>query len=101
MSNKFPPTPLPYLFKGKPLQSMRKNNYSKSEKIEIVIKINNEYKAGLLPLSKLIWIWVNERFGKFTAEMLIDDMLEKGIIKLNPITMDKRTFRKPKTIFDW
>jgi DUF971 family protein len=55
----------------------------------------------MLPISKLIWIYENDCFGKYTVQLIIDDMLEKGIIKLNPITLDKRTFRKKKTIFDW
>ena len=52
-----------------------------------------------MSVGKLVWIWENGRFGKFTVECIIDDMLEKGIIKINPITLDKRTFRKKKTIF--
>ena len=101
MSNYLKTTPLPYYFKGKLLQSFRKNDYTKEEKLEIVIKLNQEYKAGILSVGKLVWIWENDRFGKFTCELIIDDMLERGILKLNPITMDKRTFRKKKTIFDW
>ena len=41
------------------------------------------------------------RFGKFTVECIIDDMLEKEIIKINPITLDKRRFREKKGFFDW
>lgn len=101
MSNHFPPTPLPYYFKGKLLQSMRQNNYSKEEKLEIVLKLNSEYKAGILPVSKLLWIWFECAFGKFTAELILDDMLEKKIIPFNPVTLDGKSFRKKKTAFDW
>ena len=101
MSNNSIITPLPYLYKNKELQSFRKNTYTFKEKVEIVIKLNQEYKAGILSVGKLVWIWENDRFGKFTCELIIDDMLERGILKLNPITLDKRTFRKKKTIFDW
>ena len=101
MSNNSIITPLPYFYKNKKLQSFRKNTYTFKEKVEIVIKLNQEYKAGILSVGKLVWIWENDRFGKFTCELIIDDMLERGILKLNPITMDKRRFRKKKTIFDW
>ena len=101
MSNYLKTTPLPYYFKGKLLQPFRKNDYTKEEKLEIVIKLNQEYAAGMLPVSKLIWIYENDCFGKYTVQLIIDDMLEKGIIKLNPITLDKRRFRLKKGFFDW
>ena len=93
--------PLPYLYKNKELQSFRKNTYTFKEKVEICIKLNQEYKAGILSVGKLVWIWENGRFGKFTVECIIDDMLEKEIIKLNPITLDKLKFREKKGFFDW
>ena len=84
MSNSYPVTPLPYYFKGKELQPTKNNSYTFKEKVEICIKLNQEYKAGILSVGKLVWIWENGRFGKFTVECIIDDMLEKEIIKINP-----------------
>ena len=81
MSNSYPVTPLPYYFKGKELQPTKNNSYTFKEKVEICIKLNQEYKAGILSVGKLVWIWENGRFGKFTVECIIDDMLEKEIIK--------------------
>ena len=49
----------------------------------------------------MVWIWEMECWGAFSVELFIDRLLEKKIIKRNPITNDTRTFRKPKTIFDW
>ena len=101
MSNSYPVTPLPYYFKGKELQPTKNNSYTFKEKVEICIKLNQEYKAGILSVGKLVWIWENGRFGKFTVECIIDEMLEKKIIKINPITLDKRRFREKKGFFDW
>jgi len=101
MSNNSIITPLPYFYKNKKLQSFRKNTYTFKEKVEIVIKLNQEYKAGILSVGKLVWIWEKECWGSFSVELFIDKLLEKGVIKKNPITNDTRTFRKKKTIFDW
>ncbi len=101
MSNDSTIIPLAYTYKGKPLQHRKFNDYTKEEKLEIIIQLNNEFQNGLLSVNQMVWIWERECWGSFSVELFIDKLLEKGVIKKNPITNDTRTFRKPKTIFDW
>jgi len=105
MSDKFSATPPAeshlYYYKDKPLQHFYNNNYTKEEKLEITIQLQSDYEAGMLSVEQCRWIYNNSRFGSFTATRIMDDMMKRKIIKKNPITGDKRTFHKPKSIFDW
>ena len=46
------------------------------------------------------WIVNNAKFGSFTIMKIIDNLLFQKKLKYNPITLDKRTFYKPKRPFD-
>jgi len=46
------------------------------------------------------WIYNNSRFGSFTIMKIIDKLLFEKKLKYNPITLDNRTFYKPKSPFD-
>ena len=61
MSYSYSVTPLPYYFKGKELQPTKNNSYTFKEKVEICIKLNQEYKAGILSLEN----WYG--FGKMAV----------------------------------
>jgi hypothetical protein len=109
MNNKFsdnrPDNPSYYYYKDKPLQHFYKNTYSKEEKLEITTQLESNYKAGMLSESQLVWVFENSRYGSYTATRIMDEMLNKKIIKRNPVTGDSRRFSnpsgKPKTKFDW
>ena len=68
-------------FKEKPLQHWYNNNYTKEEKLQIVIDLQNDYENGLLSQEVIAWIVNNKRFGDFSCRLIIQDMLKKGIIK--------------------
>jgi len=94
-----------YYYKNKPLQHFYKNDYTKEEKLEITMQLQSDYEAGMLSVSQCRWIWENKRYGSFTASRIMDEMMNKKIIKKNPVTGDSRRFSnlsgKPKSIFDW
>lgn len=99
--NDYKLAPESYLFNGQPLQHKFNNNYSKAEMLEITINLNKDYESGQLSAKTLSWIIDNKRFGDFTAKVILDKMLAKGIIKENPVTKDAQPNFKPKTVFDW
>ena len=109
MSSKFsdnrPDNPSYYYYKDKPLQHFYKNDYTKEEKLEITMQLQSDYEAGMLSVSQCRWIWENKRYGSFTASRIMDEMMNKKIIKKNPVTGDSRRFSNPsgktKSIFDW
>jgi hypothetical protein len=68
-------------FKEEPLQHWYNNNYTKEEKLQIVIDLQNDYENGLLSQETIAWIVNNKRFGEFSCRLIIQDMLKKGIIK--------------------
>ena len=84
-----------YYYKNKPLQHFYNNDYSKEEKLEITIQLQSDYEAGMLSVSQCRWIWENKRYGSFTASRIMDEMMNKKIIKKNPITGDDRRFSNP------
>jgi len=94
-----------YYYKNKPLQHFYKNDYTKEEKLEITMQLQSDYEAGMLSVSQCRWIWENKRYGSFTASRIMDEMMNKKIIKKNPVTGDSRRFSNPsgktKSIFDW
>jgi hypothetical protein len=90
-----------YLFNGMPLQSKYNNNYTRGEKIEIVLQLENDYQNGMLSGNTLKEIILNKLYGSFTALRILSNMQEKGIIKTNPFTNNNKPILPKKTIFDW
>jgi len=43
---------------------------------------------------------LNAKFGSFTVMRIIDNLMFNNKIKVNPITLDDRTFKKKPTPFD-
>jgi hypothetical protein len=109
MTNKFsgnrPDNPSYYYYKDKPLQHFYKNTYSKEEKLEITLQIERDFEASMITVEQLTWIIEVKSYGGFTAGRCLDKLLDKKVIKKNPITGDDRRFSnpsgKPKSIFDW
>ena len=89
-----------YYYNGEPLQLSYNNNYSMADKIEIVRKIEDDFKNGMLSWTQMYWIIDNAKFGSYTCQRIIDKLLFEGKIKLNPITLDKRTFNTIPKPFD-
>ena len=71
-----------------------------NQKIEIVLKLQQDYEAGMVSDAQVRWIVNNAKFGSFTIMKIIDKLLFEKKLKHNPITLDKRTFYKPKRPFD-
>ena len=90
-----------YYYKDKPLQKSYSNNYTPPEKLEIVNKINSDFASGMLSFSQMNWIIENALYGSFCCMRIIDKLLFDKKIKLNPLTLDKRTFNTIKKPFDF
>ena len=90
----------PYYYNNEPLQLSYRNTYTPPEKIEIVLQIQQDYDSGMLSDSQMRWIVFNCRFGAFTVQRIIDKLMFSGKLKINPITLDKRTFSKKPMPFD-
>ena len=89
-----------YYYNNEPLQLSYRNNYTPPEKIEIVLKLQQDYESGMVSDAQVRWIVNNAKFGSFTIMKIIDKLLFEKKLKYNPITLDKRTFFKPKRPFD-
>ena len=89
-----------YYYNNEPLQLSYRNTYTADQKIEIVLKLQQDYEAGMVSDAQVRWICNNSRFGSFTIMKIIDKLLFEKKLKYNPITLDKRTFYKPKRPFD-
>ena len=89
-----------YYYNNEPLQLSYRNNYTPPEKIEIVLKLQQDYESGMVSDAQVRWIVNNAKFGSFTIMKIIDKLLFEKKLKYNPITLDKRTFYKPKRPFD-
>ncbi len=89
-----------YYYNNEPLQLSYKNTYTADQKIEIVIQIQNDFNSGMLSAEQMRWIVNNLKFGAWTVQNIIDKMMFSNKIKLNPITLDDRTFKKKPTPFD-
>ena len=89
-----------YHYNGEPLQLSYRNTYTPPEKIEIVLQIENDFKSGMLSANQMRWIVNNLKFGSWTVQNIIDKMMFNNKIKINPITLDNRTFKKKPTPFD-
>jgi len=89
-----------YHYNNEPLQLSYRNNYTPPEKIEIVQQLERDYSSGMVSDAQVRWIVNNAKFGSFTIMKIIDNLLFEKKLKYNPITLDKRTFYKPKRPFD-
>jgi hypothetical protein len=89
-----------YYYKNEPLQLSYNNTYTPPEKIEIVNQINSDFKNGMLSFGQMRWIIDNALFGSFCCMRIIDKLMFNKKVKLNPITLDKRTFKTIKKPFD-
>lgn len=93
--------PLPYTYKGKPLQKTRSNNYTKEEKIELIEQLWNDYHGGMIKPQVLTNIVLDNLFPSYTAQLILNDMMQKGILKKNPFTFTDKPIFKKKGLFDW
>jgi len=89
-----PPSSL-YYYKNKPLQHFVFNQYTKEEKIEITLQIERDFEASMITVEQLTWIIEEKKYGGFTAGRCLDKLLDKKVIKKNPITGDERRFSNP------
>ena len=89
-----------YYYNNEPLQLSYKNTYTPPEKIEIVLQIENDFNSGMLSADQMRWIVLNAKFGSFTIMRIIDNLMFNNKIKVNPITLDDRTFKKKPMPFD-
>ena len=89
-----------YYYNNEPLQLSYKNTYTADQKIEIVLQIENDFKSGMLTAEQMRYIVNNLKFGAWTVQNIIDKMMFNNKIKINPITLDNRTFKKKPMPFD-
>ena len=89
-----------YYYNNEPLQKSYNNTYAPPEKLEIVYQLMRDYESGMVSDAQVRWIVNNAKFGSFTIMKIIDKLLFEKKLKYNPITLDKRTFYKPKRPFD-
>ena len=89
-----------YYYNNEPLQLSYRNTYTAAEKIEIVLKLQQDYESGMVSDAQVRFIVNNAKFGSFTIMKIIYKLLFEKKLKHNPITLNKRTFYKPKRPFD-
>ena len=89
-----------YIYNNEPLQLSYRNTYTPPDKVNIVLKLQEDYQAGMVSDAQVRFIVNNAKFGSFTIMKIIDKLLFEKKLKHNPITLDKRTFYKPKRPFD-
>ena len=89
-----------YYYKNKTLQKSYNNNYSLDEKIEINEQIQSDFENGMLSFDQMYLIINDGLFGSYTCQTIIDDLLFKGKLKHNPITLTTRSFKPKKKPFD-
>ena len=89
-----------YYYNNEPLQLSYRNTYTPQDKVEIVLKIENDFTSGMLSDNQMRWIVNNLKFGAWTVQNIIDKMMFNNKIKINPITLDNRTFKKKPMPFD-
>ena len=89
-----------YYYNNEPLQLSYRNTYTADQKIEIVLQLQNDFSSGMLSANQMRWIVNNLKFGAWTVQNIIDKMMFNNKIKINPITLDNRTFKKKPTPFD-
>jgi len=89
-----------YYYNNEPLQLSYRNNYTPQDKLNIVLQLERDYSSGMVSDAQVRFIVNNAKFGSFTIMKIIDKLLFEKKLKYNPITLDKRTFFKPKRPFD-
>ena len=89
-----------YYYKDKPLEKSYSNTYTPLEKIELNQKLEIDFNSGMLSVSQMTWIINNGLYGGYTIQRIIDRLLFDKKIELNPITLDKRTYKTIKKPFD-
>ena len=89
-----------YYYNNEPLQLSYRNTYTADQKIEIVLQLQNDFSSGMLSANHMRWIVNNLKFGAWTVQNIIDKMMFNNKIKINPNTLDNRTFKKKPTPFD-
>ena len=89
-----------YYYNNEPLQLSYSNNYTPQDKLNIVLQLERDYSSGMVSDAQVRFIVNNAKFGSFTIMKIIDKLLFEKKLKHNPITLDKRTFYKPKRPFD-
>jgi hypothetical protein len=89
-----------YYYNDEPLQLSYSNGYTMADKIEIISNIQNDFKNGMLSWSQMRWIILNCRYGSYTCEKIVDKLIFSKKLKVNPITLDTRTFYKKPSAFD-
>jgi len=89
-----------YLYNNEPLQKSYNNTYTPPDKVNIVLKLQEDYEAGMVSDAQVRWIVNNAKFGSFTIMKIIDKLLFEKKLKHNPITLDNRTFYKKPSPFD-
>ena len=89
-----------YYYKDKPLQKSYNNTYTPLDKIELNKKLENDFNSGMLSVAQMTWIINNGLYGGYTIQRIIDRLLFDKKIELNPITLDKRTYKTIKKPFD-
>ena len=89
-----------YYYNNEPLQLSYRNTYTADQKIEIVLQLQNDFSSWMLSANQMRWIVNNLKFGAWTVQNIIDKMMFNNKIKINPITLDNRTFKKKPTPFD-
>ena len=89
-----------YYYNNEPLQLSYRNTYTPPEKIEIVQQLERDYSSGMLSAAQMAWIVNNGLYGGYTIQRMIDRLLFDKKIELNPITLDKRTYKTIKKPFD-
>ena len=89
-----------YYYKDKPLEKSYSNTYTPLEKIELNQKLESDFNSGMLSVSQMTWIVNNGLYGGYTIQRIIDRLLFDKKIELNPLTLDKRTYKTIKKPFD-
>ena len=89
-----------YYYNDEPLQLSYSNSYTWGDKIQIIKNLEADFQSGMLSWSQIRWIVKNAKFGSFTVQRIIDKLMFDGKLKVNPITLDKRTFNTIRKPFD-
>ena len=89
-----------YYYNNEPLQHWYNNDYSPSDKLNITVQIQEDFKNALISTDQLVWIIKETRFGDYSAKLIIDRLMFEGKLKYNPVTMDTRKNIKERSAFD-
>ena len=89
-----------YHYNNEPLQLSYSNDYTPLQNIEIIENLEKDFKSGILSVEQMRWIVFGAKYGSFTIQRLIDKLMFEGKLKVNPITLDKRTFSIKPSVFD-